>query len=108
MTEQPNTVTCPSCQGAGSIKIRPAVPPRGLKVSSLPCTLCHSTGRISEEASEWVKMGEIIRNDRRSRRMTHHKEAAERGVSVGNLCAMEEGRTDPTEYMKKHGLTPPR
>jgi transcriptional regulator with XRE-family HTH domain len=89
---------CPTC--GGSVEnfvtfIRYASGHTGPPSRMLPCHQCDGTGEISDEQSDWIKLGEIMRRERIGRNVGLREEAERRGMRPSTLSKMEQGRMKP-------------
>ena len=83
---------CPECRGKGSVK---AFGCPGFKPLVLPCQMCNGLKTVEAKILLWVKLGEELRQDRRSRQKTLRAEAQERGMKASDLSDMERGLREP-------------
>lgn len=72
----------------------------GGKIISLPCSRCKQTGFISEEESEWIKIGRRYANRRRDDDVSLRERAKQLGIPASLLSDCELGKVNPRKYLK--------
>lgn len=84
-------LTCPSCDGTGTIFALVDGPIyRGSK--TINCHRCAGVGRITRAQMDAIESGKRIRENRLARNVSMGEEARRLGVSVSEYSAIEHGR----------------
>ena len=91
---------CPSCEGNKKIIVHPAygvsVPKKKRKfLVKLPCHFCGAKGEVSNETTQWMKEGGIIKDRRIAKKLTLHKAAKLLKMLPSHLSDMEIGKIKP-------------
>ena len=101
MSEVGSALTCPSCDGAGTIFALVDGPSyRGPK--TLTCHRCAGSGRITQAQMDAIESGRRIRENRLERNVSMGEEARRLGMSVSEYSAIEHGRIYTPNGSTKH------
>lgn len=86
-------IICPDCNDGKIFGIGCS----GFKFMALTCPRCKGTGVIDEVMLEWIKTGDILRNNRRNSRLTCREEAKRLKIRFSLLSEYERGIRNPNE-----------
>lgn len=95
MADTKTTMSCPSCEGRGTIAAFVERESGGHYDPTLTCSRCLGIGVVSAEVSAWIKIGTAHRLWRVAQRESIMECADRLGIQPAYLSGMEHGRSDP-------------
>ncbi|WP_270820436.1 helix-turn-helix domain-containing protein [Aeromonas sp. Y311-2] len=100
------TIECPSCHGKGKVDgFANGGPDLSLHYyGSLPCFRCKSTGRVPKAMPDWMAGGRRLRLYRAANNITLRQMAKAMGLTIAEVSAMDNGRSDPTPALSRYNI----
>ena len=78
------SVVCPQCKGFGIVFA-------AFNPIKLPCDMCAGSGKVGDPATQWRRLGIILKDRRLKARLGLREAARLHGIDPSNLSKMERG-----------------
>lgn len=89
---------CPTCHGDKFIIGIFSIPYNKWPIE-MECIRCNGTGEVPIIMKEWIKEGSKLREERIKKGITLRQRAEFLRLEPSKLCAMEQGRIDPSSLI---------